>query len=377
MRAPRAIVLSFERLSRRCLGCYGHEWIETPNLDQLATRAVVFDQHFVSPDATALVSLQLAGLETITLTETPTDPVIDSEQLDDTPFAKLIALADRTLGQLAAQADHPWLLWLNAAGIAWPCVATEEFAALYSDELENDGPIESIDPLKLAEVAYAACVTQLDHLVGRLLASIQQQFGDHPPLLIVTARSGESLGEVEPLPLSHTDTAPPESAWQLRDELVHTPLLIANANSELIGSRRMELVQMTDLLPTLRDWFATIRTDNSEQQTASRSLLPLSLLPLLQNEEVVWRDSVVLRDDDRNAALRTSEFLFVQQDIDLTLESDRHSQEADNDEKPNRLYFKPEDVWELNDVADQHREQACLMRDNLRNLLLRKTDQSK
>src|SRR5437868_6078042 len=29
------------------LGCYGNDWIATPNLDRLAAEGVVFDQHFV------------------------------------------------------------------------------------------------------------------------------------------------------------------------------------------------------------------------------------------------------------------------------------------------------------------------------------------
>lgn len=28
------------------LGCYGNEWVATPNLDRLAAHGVVFDQHY-------------------------------------------------------------------------------------------------------------------------------------------------------------------------------------------------------------------------------------------------------------------------------------------------------------------------------------------
>src|SRR5262245_60985566 len=44
--ARRAVVVTFDRLHSGFLGCYGNDWIETPNLDRLATEAVVFDQHF-------------------------------------------------------------------------------------------------------------------------------------------------------------------------------------------------------------------------------------------------------------------------------------------------------------------------------------------
>src|SRR5690242_6702586 len=42
----RAVVLTFDRLHLGYLGCYGNDWIETPNFDRLATQSVLFDQHF-------------------------------------------------------------------------------------------------------------------------------------------------------------------------------------------------------------------------------------------------------------------------------------------------------------------------------------------
>ncbi|QDT41151.1 Sulfatase [Gimesia alba] len=44
----KAFVVSFEQLPACMLGCYGHQWIETPNFDRLASLSVVFDQHFAN-----------------------------------------------------------------------------------------------------------------------------------------------------------------------------------------------------------------------------------------------------------------------------------------------------------------------------------------
>ena len=42
----QAIVVTFDRLATRLIGCYGNEWIETPNFDRLAATSTVFDNHF-------------------------------------------------------------------------------------------------------------------------------------------------------------------------------------------------------------------------------------------------------------------------------------------------------------------------------------------
>ena len=232
---PRAILLTFDRLSRRCLSFYGHEWIEAPNLERLATRAVVFDQHFGTGieglrefDESVRFWNQLitAGVEAKTLFEQLEPVDSESSDLEMTSLTRLMTQADEALTEFAARPKSPWLLRLKSVGIAWPCVATEEFAALYADELEGEQG-ELADEIKLAEVAYAASVTQLDHLVGRLLATIERLFGDEPPLLIVAALAGESLGELEPLPLAHVDTSPSEVTWKLRGEMVHTLLLVS------------------------------------------------------------------------------------------------------------------------------------------------------
>src|SRR6185369_11849599 len=43
----RILVVNTVGLHLGYLGCYGNDWIATPNLDRLAAEGVVFDQHFV------------------------------------------------------------------------------------------------------------------------------------------------------------------------------------------------------------------------------------------------------------------------------------------------------------------------------------------
>src|SRR5438128_6733939 len=46
------LVLHINGLHLGYLGCYGNEWVQTPNLDRLAAEGIVFDQHYADqPDA--------------------------------------------------------------------------------------------------------------------------------------------------------------------------------------------------------------------------------------------------------------------------------------------------------------------------------------
>src|SRR5258707_14289088 len=42
----RVTLIIADGLQTAALGLYGNDWIATPNLNRLATEAVVFDQHF-------------------------------------------------------------------------------------------------------------------------------------------------------------------------------------------------------------------------------------------------------------------------------------------------------------------------------------------
>src|SRR5437588_5891554 len=46
MNSMRILVLDVPALHLAYLGCYGNDWIATPNIDRLASESVVFDRHF-------------------------------------------------------------------------------------------------------------------------------------------------------------------------------------------------------------------------------------------------------------------------------------------------------------------------------------------
>ena len=43
----KTIVVLMDSLNRHFLPAYGNDWVKTPNIDRLAARSCVFDQHFV------------------------------------------------------------------------------------------------------------------------------------------------------------------------------------------------------------------------------------------------------------------------------------------------------------------------------------------
>ena len=179
---PRAVVVMLDQLSRRCLSCYGHEWIDTPHLDRLASRGVVFDQCFASPipeselrDAALSLTERLRGSGTAVrwLREPDESAQSDSEELDERPFARLVTEAEDALINLSRDREASWLLCLESSGIGWPGLPTSQFVELYANELEDEVP-EELLAIREVEVMYAALLTQFDHLLGRLLATVDQ-----------------------------------------------------------------------------------------------------------------------------------------------------------------------------------------------------------
>ncbi|MGQ0634941.1 MAG: sulfatase-like hydrolase/transferase [Planctomycetaceae bacterium] len=174
---PRALVVSFDRLHIGYLGCYGNEWIETPNFDRLAAEGMTFDRHYsdsadapsrdhawwtgwpqaaieragCSPQPTCIEQLSQAGVRNWLLAETggeldrvqiapPFDQVITVRGADGldvtegaTPFARLVERASELLPEIETSVQ-PALLWLKSRGAPVPWLPPAEIADLYLDE---------------------------------------------------------------------------------------------------------------------------------------------------------------------------------------------------------------------------------------------------
>jgi arylsulfatase A-like enzyme len=408
-----AIVLSFDRLPVGFLSCYGNNWIATPNFDRLAFQSTVFDQHFAdSPSAHANCSswwtgrygwrskhdefngLSLPkffsdrGISFRLLFETNGVPVdkpasafpIDHAELvpgedgidvdpEQTPFFRLVARAQRDVRLLRTSRREPWLLWLKSRGIPTPWLAPRNFASQFLDladeqedvetevdedscdvVAEEDGAVvelsgEQFDDLLrgmaqlpeeradrdalssidrgLVRRVCGGYVALLDAALGRLLEQVDHDVATSPTLLVVTA--GQGLTVREPGKLRN-------ECDLLAEETVHSPLFIRLANASRC-SRRQEIVQTVDLLPTLAEWFGV-----------DVSALPLdgqSLLPLARGETGSHRPGAIMIASPKITGIRTDDFYLVNRQIDGESDIER------------QLFAKPDDVWEVNDIAAQ------------------------
>jgi arylsulfatase A-like enzyme len=454
----RAVILSFDRLHLGFLGCYGNDWMETPNLDRLATQGVVFDRHFaenLDPAAsnhawwtghyqslvrkegeqnqpTYLPILESAGVRTALIVESderestrvapPFEEVIEVRGVDrlggeegETPLARLVMRAEEWLKE-SAGANQPQLLWLKSRGVPAPWLPPGEFGDLYLEEFGLDAEEEqdadaldselaadeapaseefdaqlptdesSAEPLspeaeaalelKYARALYAAYVSWLDRWTGKLLRTLEGTPGWDETLLIVTAGAGEGLGEHAPLD---------DKKLLLRDERIHTLLILRLPERGQEATRRPALVQPVDLPATLVDWFGAGQSDPraegvgpfdkngsgsvlqkgdrhrpilpmSQENQHTREPVPVfqkpssplsgkSLLPIVRNEADAVRDFALIRSTSE-WGLRTDDFLYVEP----------HASDRPEESKVSLLFEKPYDRWDHANVASQYAE---------------------
>jgi arylsulfatase A-like enzyme len=383
----KVVVVNARGLHLGYVSACGNEWIATPTLDRLAAEGVVFDNHIAdqpdaagarrawrsgrydfphpvgnatvgepSPDlihllkdAGVVTSLILdAGRESPANLADGWDVVMEAEG-DEEASALEYALegAGQALESLA-ETDH-WLLWLELAPLLPPWETPDEFLERYlveyveEDEEEEEaeveaealeplldpatGPIDPRDDLTFIRLqrSYAAAVSYFDATLDLLWKELQERGLLDDVLLIVTTDHGLPLGEHGVVGLCRP---------LLHDELTHLPLLIRLPKAEQAGQRVLALTQPVDLMPTLLTAFGL-----PPAPVHGHDLLPLARGTVARVRDYACSGFRV--GEPIGWALRTPAWAFL-----LPL-----SEEAGG---AARLYVKPEDRWELNDVVQHH-----------------------
>ncbi len=331
------------------LGCYGNDWVATPNLDRLAADAVVFDSHFVDqPELRAEIPWECRSVGTgcYALPGMEASPAEMKPRV--VPVKSLTSFAKESLRAL--KKNETWL-WLEGPSLLPPWEVEEELLDSYFDEGDVEDGLESwpdppLDLVKLEDAellqlqnTYAAVVTFFDAQLGVVLDRLGTTGALDDTLLCVTARSGLPLGE-------HGMIGMPRPG--LHDELVHVPLILRLPHAADAGVRISALTQPVDLLPT---FLASL----GQQAPAVHGA---DLGPLIRGEidavrpfavaglRVAGHEQRLLRT--RGAALHVP---IVQSGEDAT--------------KAPRLFLKPEDRWEVNDLYHQQIERADAMQQAL------------
>jgi arylsulfatase A-like enzyme len=196
------------------------------------------------------------------------------------------------------------------------------------------GPIDPADDLLFLRLqgSYAGAVTRLDAGVGRLLERLVALNPDDDVLIVCTADCGQPLGEhgvVGPVPAT------------AHEETTHLPLILRLPDADEAGRRVAALTQAADLAATLADVF----------EVELPSAHGRSLLPSVYGEgEEVHRYvcSGVQSGEAVEWSLRTPEWAFL---LPVRPHPDGPSSGA-------RLYVKPDDRREVNNVLQHHQERA-------------------
>lgn len=171
---------------------------------------------------------------------------------------------------------------------------------------------------------YGAAVSQLDAVLGEILARLDQRKLRSHTAIVLVSDWGQSLGDHGLV----GDSKP----W-LHEEVVHLPLIIALPGNSFSGLRISALVQPVDLAPTLSELMGV-----SFPQSQGFDLRPL------------WEENVTRVRDYACSGNRVGdrvEWSLRTADWALLMPIPAHEE---HQERTVQLYVKPEDRWEINDV---------------------------
>lgn len=345
---PPLLLVTVDRLPAWILSAYGATWVATPALDGLAARGVVFDGLVaVSDDPRQVVRELLGSIDSTRLAAAAV--VTDDPEL--TAAAGAVAVTDvptvkpprqapdeasSTLSRLFTTAAtvmaerRPEILWCHAGSLGSVWDAGDEFREAYVDP-DDPPPPAGADPPRLVVTAetdpdlvagwrhvFAGQVTLLDRCLARLIAAA----GADATILVAGVR-GMPLGlhgMLGPGPL------PPYA------ELVRLPAILVDHAGRMAGQRHGGLVTPADLGATLAEAAGAAAAVSAEPWEGR------SLAALVADWNDTGRDRVVV-EGSAGVAVVTPAWHLVRL--------------PHPDGAVVRLFAKPDDCFDLCDVADR------------------------
>ncbi len=341
------LVVTIDRLPAWILSAYGATWVATPAIDRLAARGVVFDGLVATSDdprdavqgllawaagqtaAVAVVTDDPAvvdgacwGAVTVVPIVSPPSPAADEPT---TNLARLFAATAAIVGQRRHE-----VVWCHAGSLGMSWDAPHGFREAYLDPEDPPPPPGAAVPdVAVTPATDPDLITGLRHvfagqitLLDRCLGHVIDAAGDRCTILVAGVR-GMPLGlhgRLGPGPL------PPYA------ELVRLPAIFVDGAGRMAGQRYGGLVTPADFGQTLAET-AGLAVASPHDPWQGRSLTSL-----FTDWTATTRDRVIVTGSEGVAVVTPAWHL-----IRLPLA----------EEPVLRLYAKPDDCFDLCDVADR------------------------
>ncbi|MBW3543198.1 MAG: sulfatase-like hydrolase/transferase [Planctomycetes bacterium] len=407
-----AVVVSFDRLPPRMLGCYGDDSVWTPAFDQLAAEGVVFDRHYCeflgtsgrhawwdgrlqrrsgepqSPHETLAVLLTRAGVETHLLAERGADADVPLPEdfgtldmvggrdglqaaADEVPFARLIDAAVETLASEASGRGQR-LIWLKSRGVPMPWIPPRdvltEAAGEEGESSAASGQAADEDPATTAD-------DRGRELLDLLETSDAERAFDDPRLSFTDQQTLRDIYAVYVELIDRHLVRLLEALDPIR-ERQPCLLIVTAARGQALGERSgllrdaPGLVQPTTLADDVAQAPLLVRLDPAGRLGRSGALvqtvdLPAtlldwfdvsrpdsfdgaSLLPFVRAESAAERESIRLQAEDGSRSVLT-------RDYQLIVEPDDAGERV-------RLFVRPDDPWAIRDAAAESPDEVERLR---------------
>lgn len=351
----KILVLDVPGLHLGYLGCYGNDWVATPNIDRLASEGVVFDRHYLDIDQP--LPFARTGHHPLPMlkdTRLPARPSLgqilhDHNVVHATYGCNIfnsLDVQERVSEVLMARSHSISVVWARFPSLEPPWQLPRDLLDSYCEEEDEPWPdpphgrIGNADDMPRLQNTYAAVVTYVDAQLGVLLEQLRDEYRLNDTLICLTAACGMPLGEHGMIGQARP--------W-LHEEFVHLPLIVRLPHGEHAGLRMDALTQPVDLLPTILECFGI----------ASPPCDGHSLWPLIHSKISQVRPHAVSGfsiGGEIEWALRTPEWAYLLPVVSGPGDPPRQAQ----------LYVKPDDRWEVNDVRQHHLELAEEMERTLR-----------
>lgn len=383
----RLLVVTIDRLPAWMISACGAGWVSMPSVDRLASQGIVFDRCLVTSDDVQEILRSLvwpAGedsiFEQVRRCRQESILVTDAQWLRDNTFkdtgfskrtginpdeVRFVEGAIKNVVATHAESTHlsrifdeaclavesgvRHLVWchVESLGVSWD--APMDYRHAYADPDDptpkNDSAVDEMsvtdqtnpDQIVGIRQAFAGQLTLLDECLGRLMEKVESSSNQWTVLLCGVR--GMALG-------LHGYVG---TKWSRPfGELIHVPAILCDPQGRMRCQRFGGLTIPADLSTTVAEWSFGVAEVSSSKPSSARSLNQL-----FTSWKYDARDRVVVTSTaGRTAAIVTPAWHLAAWCCDSSDKSAVHKTE----DLTMQLFSKPDDFFELSDVADRCRD---------------------